>query len=613
MEINMAEIKNFGLAGVSNDLQLGKTGPRLIVNGTAVEAHGSDGVALINLRVANAIVDNDVVNLSQLNSQVAILSDDISNATVTDGYELVLGNSVSNGDGAWSNGAVPLTDTSKVSHAVDALNVLLAKLVPTSPPNFPNGVALAVGSAGTSPALANGAANPASAAISAGTAVTRITGGTVSSTNTWTAVGPGNSGTLSLLINNSAVASVILTGSGQAGNHSGLNITGQNDYPVSTPGFWKAINATVTGATVSVGVNSMEVTDTATGNSNMVFFVDDNVTATPVISAVSVAQATATYGYSSSVPHYSTATLTVGASISNLAGQTYNSAGPPLSIGATNSLLSTQTYSYATTGIATPIAANTTVATAMSNVTVSVNGTNVHNQGVLSLAGTNVNGQGSATNPSTILLVKNGSAGARIDETSITVTGLGTSPNGNNANRVSMAGGDTPSDTATTWVQTAALQTYDATVVAGVLKNDKTNYSTGYLPVGPNLSGQDSAQYVTFAFERTALSQFNIVVTGTYAGCWVALPGVSDNAGTSPDALGGAWWNGFAAYNGAGVPGRTGDAAAGCASGTNMTGGSGTFGITFGTASSTSATSNTILVRFRLNTGQSITALSFTN
>ena len=59
--------------------------------------------------------------------------------------------------------------------------------------------------------------------------------------------------------------------------------------------------------------------------------------------------------------------------------------------------------------------------------------------------------------------------------------------------------------------------------------------------------------------------------------------------------------------------GETGDTLAGCAVGAVMSGGSGAFQITFGTESSTNATSNEILIRFRLNAGQSITALSFTN
>src|SRR5690606_9837957 len=112
---------------------------------------------------------------------------------------------------------------------------------------------------------------------------------------------------------------------------------------------------------------------------------------------------------------------------------------------------------------------------------------------------------------------------------------------------------------------------------------------------GPDLSvGRDGAQYATFRFNRTALSQFKINVTGAYAGCWIKLPGVSDNAGIAPN--GGGWWNGFAPYDGAGVPGEAGDAIAGCAAGTVMSGNSGTFTMTFGTQSSTNSTGNAILV-----------------
>ncbi len=611
----MADIKNFGLSGVGSDVQMGKAGPRLIVNGSAIEIHGSDGVTLANLRSSNAVVGSDVVVLSQLNAAEAALTNSIAQATVENGYELILGNSISNGDSLWSNGAVPLTDNSTVSHAVDSINTLLAKLVPTAPANFPNSQNFAVSSVGSAPVLASGVSDHAGSGLSAGASVTRITGSTVSSNNTISNVGPGNSGTMSMLINNTVVGSHTLTGSGDVGNYGGLAITGEAAYPASTPGFWTAVNVAVTSATVSsLGVNSMHVTDTAASNTTPVVFVLDNLTSVPAVTGSTIAQNSAgTLAYSSSVPHYNTgATLTANTSISNLAGQTYYN-GNPLSISATNSILSTQAYSYASVGITTPIVANTTTATAITPVTVNVNGTNTHTSGQVTYTATNVNGTGNSGALTTKILLKNGTAlTSQVDEMSVPVSSLGSSPNNNNAVRVTMAGGDTPSDSYTTWVQNAAIQTYDATVVGGVLKNDTTNYSTGYLPAGPNLSGQAAAQYVTFAFERTALSQFVINVTGTYAGCWIALPGVSDNSSVSPHALGGAWWNAFVSYNGAGVPGYSGDTTAGCGFGTVMSGSTGAFTVTFGTASSTSATGSTILVRFRLNTGQSISALSFT-
>ena len=606
----MAEIKNFGLSGVGPDLQFGKAGPRLLLNGSVFEARSADASA-----AANAISSNDVVVLSQLNALAASTSNAIANTNanaVTDGFHLVLGNTNVYGTGSWA-GAVSLNNGTNVSSAVELLNSVLGKLVPVSPPSFPNG-SLTVSSVGYSPVLASGVTDLANSGITAGTAVTRITG-SVSSSNTFYNINTTNGGTLNLLLNNSVVGSHALTGTGDNGNYSGLVIAGEGAYPASTPGFWTAANISVSSATVSSnGVNSLQLTDTGAGSSNTVYFVKDSLVSVPGVTGAAVAQSSAgTIANSSSVPHYNSgAVLRASGSISNLAGQTYYN-GNPLSVSATNSILTTQTFTYSGVGIATPIPQNTTAATAITPVLVNVNGTNVHTKGTLTYTAMNVNGSGSAS-PSTIVLVKNGTApSTSVDEMSIPVTGLGSSPNGSNAARVGMANGDTPSNATTAWNQSAALQTYDAAVVAGVLSCNQTNYTTGYLPVGPNLSGQAATQYVTFSFNRTALSQFKINVTGSYAGCWISLPGVSDSTLISPNALGHAWWSMFSLYDGAGVPGGAGDSIAGCALGTAMAGATGVYTVTFGTQSSTNATGNTILVRFKLTAGQSITALSFTN
>ena len=608
----MADIKNFGLNGIAGDVQLGKGGPHITVNGTAIEARDpTDETALVNVRAANGVANNDVVVIQQLNVAIETINNAITNATVTNGFDLALGNAIINGD-SWANGAVPLSDTQTVSDAVDKMNLILGKLVPSSPPNFPNGT-LTIGSVGSSPVLASGVTDNASSGITAGTSVNRTTS-TISSTNTFTQVGPGNSGTLSLYINNTVVGSHTLTGTSDNGTYGGLVIAGQSAYPASTPGFWTSVNVSVSAATVSnTGVNGMHISDTGAGSTNTVYFVKDTLTANPVVTDGVAQNSNGTVAYSSGVQHYNTgASLSVSGKISNLAGQTYYN-GNPLSISGTNSIFSTQAYSYSTLGITTPIPQNTTAATTFTPAIVNVNGTNIATSGTITLTATNVNGTGSVSN-STIILVKNGTAPATaVDEMSVPVTGLGSSPNSNYANRVGMANGDTPSNSTSTWVQSASLNAWDAAVVGGVLSCNQTNYTTGYLPVGPNLSSQNSVQYVTFAFERAPLSLFKINVTGTYAGVWISLPGVSDNSSISPNALGGAWWSAFKSYDGAGVPGGLGDTIAGCALGSVMTGSSGTFQITFGTASSTSATGNTILVRFRLNAGQSITALSFTN
>lgn len=608
----MADVKNYGLTGVAPNVQFGKAGPRLkATDGSHLAARDPSDDALVNVKAAPASAADDVVVKAQLDSLA-------SNVTAMTGFTLALGDVAAQGDGSWAPGAVPLTNDVKVASAIDSLNEVLAKLVPAQPPAFPNGTLTITGTTGQTPVLAAGGVTDNAGGTSGytpGSAVTRIATATFGS-NTFGDVGPGDTGTLSLSVNGSVVGSKALTGTGDNGTYTGLVIADQKDFPTTTPGFWKSMDVSVSGAAAPVGINKFSLAHSGAGSTNVVHFVRDSLTANPAMSAGSVVQAAAgTLAYSSSVPHYGTgATLTVGLSMTNLSGETYYGGSDPLALSGTNGTIASQSYGYTAIGVTTPIAKNTTAATALTPVTLNVNGSNVFAVGNVQAVLKNVVGSTSAANVTgTNILVMNGSASGKVYEMSIPVTGLGTNPNGNNAVRVGLGTGDAPAGSTTAWVATDALPTHEAAVVAGVLGHNKTDYSTGYLPVGPNLStGRDGAQYVTFQFQRAAVSTFKIVLTGSYAGCWVKLLGVSDNAAISPAATNG-WWNAYKPYDGAGVPGESGDSDAGCALGTVMAGAGGTFVITFGTQSSTNATGNTILVRFKLTSGQSITALSFTN
>jgi hypothetical protein len=193
---------------------------------------------------------------------------------------------------------------------------------------------------------------------------------------------------------------------------------------------------------------------------------------------------------------------------------------------------------------------------------------------------------------------------------------------GNGVRIVNPGSGNTPAYTANAAVfdsQSSTLQSYDATVVGsssqGLLKHDQTNYSTGYLPVGPNLSsGRSGTQYFTFKFVRTDISKFDITYAGNVAGMWVALPG------STIDSTSGAngWIDMSVAYAGAGVPGSNigagGNGSDGCSLGgvvvlnTNTASTSKT--CTFGTVSSSSTSTNEIYIRLALTSGQSVTGLS---
>ena len=86
-----------------------------------------------------------------------------------------------------------------------------------------------------------------------------------------------------------------------------------------------------------------------------------------------------------------------------------------------------------------------------------------------------------------------------------------------------------------------------------------------------------------------------------------------DNPGWNTSLSGtNGWADMFTAYRGSGVPTTS---EPGCATGSVMTGSSGTFTCTFGTESSSnngSETANRILIRWRMDAGDSITAMSYT-
>lgn len=551
-----------------------------------------------------------------------------------DGFDLVLGDVVNKGDGSWLPGAISLTNTTKVSDAVDSINEVLRKLIPSQPTQFPGGSLSVANVAGTLPLLALGFTDKSQGghALVAGSLVTRITDTGVAS-NVFQDVGPGESGTVTLNVNGSTVGSVVLDGVEDSGTYTGLRIADQKDFPVSTPGFWKSIDISAFGAASPVGLNKFRISHTGAGSTADVHYVRDTLTAIPSVSQVAVTEVVAgTLRYSSGVPHYgSGAKLRVAASTNNLSGQTYYGGNDPVTITGTNSIMASQSFGYGAVGVSTPIPVNSVSAVGLTPVEVDVNG-NTHGFGWVTVQSRNVNGASAAAaettattgvNPTTsyapfqiqqtkILVIRGGAAG-KVDELSIPVSGLGTIPNNLNAVRVGLVGTDRPTGAVNAWDHTVGLNTAEAAVVAGVLMHDQTDYSKSFLPAGPNYStGRNGAQYFTVEFARSAVSTFKINVAGTYAGCWVRLPGVTDNPAIAPNAAGG-WLDASKAYDGAGVPGEAGDTTAGCAQGALMAGQSGSYTMTFGPQTSTNADGNRIQVRIRLNSGQSITSLSFSN
>jgi len=155
----------------------------------------------------------------------------------------------------------------------------------------------------------------------------------------------------------------------------------------------------------------------------------------------------------------------------------------------------------------------------------------------------------------------------------------------------------------------------EASLIYGDIQHNTIDYSTGYLPVGPDRSGDTGTQYFTFAFRRKVVANFNIRInTGGIAGCWIAAPGTAiDNT----SGLNG-WLDTSQAYAGSGVPGSNtasgGNGSDGCATNNSSrilsnTSINDTYTMTLGEENMSNATGNVVLVRIALNSGQSISTL----
>jgi hypothetical protein len=128
----VAQVKNYGLIGVGNNLQLGKNGPKLVGNAdTGSFTITNEGGALTTIIGANATQSSELVTKAQLDA----LSVELSGS----GFGILLGNIDANGDLDWHitpdqgdytgntgvtrQGAVTsFTNTTNISEAIDRLN-----------------------------------------------------------------------------------------------------------------------------------------------------------------------------------------------------------------------------------------------------------------------------------------------------------------------------------------------------------------------------------------------------------------------------------------------------------------------------------------------------------
>ena len=522
-----------------------------------------------------------------------------------------------------------------------------------------------VSSTGTSPKLASGFTdNTGGATISAGDNVTRVTGGTATAGPITTFAYNANSGTLTANVNGSADGSKALTTGDDSGTYTSLVIDSESDYQLlnssgssttfanSTyyPGLYKGFKARVAKsvASLSTGANSMQLLHSATGNTNVVEFVKDNLTASPTVnigSATLTQNVAGTFRYISGVPYYNSGSpsLTLaGVTIDDLVGQCYTNQSNIVEVddgtnqeSTSSNAITNSNYTYANidgassmlTGGIPNVNTGTSSAYAIGSLTVPITSSNVRTISKVKVRARNVNGVSSYSSDLSTIVQVHKSAQIGISEIAIAVSdslGDGFDDDGVRIYDFKDASADTPSYTGSTNFYTnqpytesltsATVGIKEAIVRLGVIKFDQTNFSSGYLPAGPNRSSAPSTQYFTFAFRRTPLANFNInIVSSSIAGLWIAAPGsgIDNTSGLN------GWLRADTQYNGSGTPGSGagGNGSDGCAvTGSDRiqasTSLNGSFEMTLGSENLSSATGNVALVRIALTSGQSVTSLS---
>ena len=619
---------------VGNTLSSNVLYSSLIAVGTLANLSVTGNITAGNLTTAGLVAADTVTsytanaNLSLAPNGTGIVTIDDSNGGSTG---IQLGTPTA---GALVSNAVTLTTSTSVTNGIAQLNLILGKLVPPSPPNFPNATTITL-SGITTYRMANivqvDNTPGANRAVAAGTSVANVLRVATYATNTISTVGPGDSGIVTAVRNGANVGNVTLnTGASPTANGTyggNLVITNNYDYHVANAsiaaGFWYVFSAAVSGTTALAGWNELYIADSATGNTNTtVWYYDNSSPSAPSFSSTTMAPpGSANLLYSSTIPHYTNNNnFTIGFNVANVSGNTYPTSNTLASGSAGGAFTAPSSINYSASNIGSNILSS--FASASANTTASITTGFGGSSTGPSMSVNNSYSTGTLTLTSALgntVLWKSGTATA-IDEANVVIGSTIGTGSGNAFRIVNPGSGNTPAYTSNASAfnsQSSTLETYDSTVVgsgaAGVLKHDQTNYSTGYLPVGPNLSaGRSGTQYFTFKFVRTAVSKFDIRYTGTIAGMWVALPGsvIDSSSGAN------GWIDMSVAYGGAGYPGVTapGNGSDGCAVGGVVTLNSAVTNssktCTFGTVSSSSTATNEIYVRIALTSGQSVTALT---
>ena len=538
--------------------------------------------------------------------------------------------------------------------------VMEMRAVPAAPTALSaSSVSMSSGSQGTSPRLCAGATrNESGVGINTGTSVIRYVTTTPILTTTLNNINGSHTGTLSAQLNGVAVGSKnFTTATGETGTFDDLIVSGEGDahdqissatYPT---GFYQVFDARVSKplAELPTGLSDLTLDHSTLGSATEAVFCKDDLNTTPTLSAGTLSEETAgSKRYISGIPYYNSGSPTLslsGVEVTNFTGQTYQNTTSPVNVtsgtnaeSTSSAAISTQNFTYSNVTRAGAESfldatynvpnANTGVGVAytFTDLSIDVTSSNVRTIETIKFRAKNSAGNGSYTENTTKVQVHT-SAQSGISEIAIPVAdALGATYDDDGVRIFDFSGDttDTPSYTGSTNFYTTTPYTEasdpgvqgtkEATVRLGEIEHNIVDYSSGYLPVGPNRSGDTGTQYFTFAFRRQVVASFDINITSSgIEGLWISAPGTGID---STSGLNG-WLRADTAYAGAGTPGSGGggNGSDGCAFNSSdriqsTTALSGGYTMTLGEENMSNATGNVVLVRIALTSGQSVTALS---
>jgi len=468
--------------------------------------------------------------------------------------------------------------------------------------------------------------------------------------------------TVTASINGSASgARTFTTSEGGANNNTftDLVITNHRDYDEVDASYPQRLYLVATAKIAqaltdyTAGLNAQRIESSAGGNTNYVHVVRDLLTGRPTTTIGTVTQGTqGSLRYVSGIPYYNSGspTLTVtGTTVANFTGQAYQDTASPHEYGGGTNQESTTgevlasdptTFTYAqidgsstmlsggipvkNTGVGSPYTLGT--------LTIPIGPSSTKTVKTIGAKSRNANGDESSYDEDTTKIQVYTATPSLLDKEDGGITVSDSLGDGFNDDAVRISGfgslsGDTPAlfdssnanyytDSAWSGAETVA-GTNEAISRFGTIKHFTTDLSSGYLPAGPDLNtGRSGAQYFNFAFRRTLMNTFTIRLSGKVSGVFIAAPGTAID---SASGLNG-WLTASETYAGSGVPGSDtgngGNGSDGCASTPgdrivdNTTYSNQTFAMNLGTQNSSNATGNNVLIRIKLESGDSVTALS---